>query len=323
MTFNALPSQTTDDYNNKQYFQIANQVQISRGVFNFSLPFGREMTNVLGMRSGYTCCLANMHQGWTKFASHLWYKNAKNGIAALTFSPNTLKSSVGEKNTAIEVSENTNYPFDSKISFNIKIASPTEFPFELRIPGWCNEALILVNGKKLSIEKGGQIVSINRVWSNLDRLEVEFQMELTTSNWGKNSRAVERGPLVYALKIKERWEKGHQEVEGDYFSVYPESIWNYGLLQDVVKNPKENLKVKVVNKVTTDFIWNLDHAPIEITASGKQIPGWKINNDGTANQPVTTRQGLYQGKVSDKIEQITLIPVGCTKVRIVAFPVVK
>lgn len=73
MTFNALPTQTTDDYNAKQYFQIANQVQVKRGVFNFSLPFEREMNNVYGMRSGYTCCLANMHQGWTNFTQHLWY----------------------------------------------------------------------------------------------------------------------------------------------------------------------------------------------------------------------------------------------------------
>jgi DUF1680 family protein len=323
MTFNALPAQTTDDYNNKQYFQMANQVQISRGVFNFSLPFSREMTNVLGMRSGYTCCLANMHQGWTKFTSHLWYKNAKNGIAALTFSPNTLKTTVGEKNTAIEVVENTDYPFDGKIRFEIKLASPTEFPFDIRIPAWCNEAVIMVNGKKLSVEKGGQIASINRVWSNLDKLDVELPMDLTTSNWGKNSRTVERGPLVYALKIKERWEKGQQEIEGDYYSVFPESIWNYGILQDVVNNPKDNLKVKVVKEVNGDFIWNLEHAPIEITAPGKQIPGWKINSDGVANQPVTTRHGLYLGKVSDKTEQLTLVPVGCTKIRIVAFPVVK
>jgi DUF1680 family protein len=322
MTFNALPSQTTDDYNNKQYFQIANQVQISRGVFNFSLPFDREMNNVLGMRSGYTCCLANMHQGWTKFVSHLWYKNDKNGIAALVFSPNILKTTVGESNVGIEVAENTNYPFDEKIRFDIRIATPVEFPFEVRIPAWCKEARIMINGKKLSTEKGGQIVSINRVWSNQDRLEVEFPMELTTSNWGKNSRAVERGPLVYALKVKERWEKGHQEKEGDYFSVFPESAWNYGLLQNVVKSPKENLKTKLVHPVTSDFIWNQEHAPIEITAPGKQIPGWKAI-DGVASQPVTTREGVYKGNVSDKVEQLTLIPVGCTKVRIVAFPVVQ
>ncbi|HYC87389.1 MAG TPA: beta-L-arabinofuranosidase domain-containing protein, partial [Chryseosolibacter sp.] len=47
MAYNALPAQTTDTYNEKQYFQVANQVQISRGVFDFSLPFDRGMNNVL------------------------------------------------------------------------------------------------------------------------------------------------------------------------------------------------------------------------------------------------------------------------------------
>jgi hypothetical protein len=63
MTFNALPTQTTDDYNMKQYFQIANQVQVSRGVFDFSLPFDRQMNNVFGLRSGYTCCTSEYAPG--------------------------------------------------------------------------------------------------------------------------------------------------------------------------------------------------------------------------------------------------------------------
>jgi len=322
MTFNALPSQTSDDYNNKQYFQVANQVQISRGIFNFSLPFDREMNNVLGMRSGYTCCLANMHQGWTKFVSHLWYKNANNGLAALAFSPNILTTTVGKNNTDIEISEKTNYPFGDKILFSFKIKNSVEFPFELRIPGWCREAVITLNGEKIRSEKGGQIITINRKWSDLDLLEAEFPMELSTSNWGRNSRAVERGPLVYALKIKERWEKGHETSEGDYFSVFPESEWNFGLLEEVVKNPEGNLKVKHVKKAGDDFVWNLDNAPIEIYAPGKQIPQWKAVG-GVAMQPVTARDGIYMGKVADKTEQLTLVPVGCTKIRIVAFPVVK
>lgn len=322
MTFNALPSQTTDDYNNKQYFQIANQVQISRGVFNFSLPFEREMNNVLGMRSGYTCCLANMHQGWTKFAQHLWYRNGKNGVAALAFSPNTLKTTVGSANTEIEIAENTSYPFDDRIQFDLKMKTPVEFPFEIRIPAWCKEPSVKVNGKKIPVENGAQIIAINRKWSNLDQVVVHFPMEVTTSNWGRNSVAVERGPLVYALKIKERWEKGHEATEGDYFSVFPESEWNFGLTQDAVKNPNEKIRVTEIKPAGNDFVWNLKNSPIEITVPGKQIPGWKAV-EGVAFQPVTSREGVYKGKVSDKINQLTLVPIGCTKVRIVAFPVVK
>ena len=322
MTFNALPSQTTDDYNNKQYFQIANQVQISRGVFNFSLPFEREMNNVLGMRSGYTCCLANMHQGWTKFAQHLWYKNGKNGVAALAFSPNIMKTTVGSANTEVEIAENTSYPFDDRIQFDMKMKTPAEFPFEIRIPAWCKEPSVKVNGKKVTVENGARIISINRKWSNLDQVVVHFPMEVTTSNWGRNSVAVERGPLVYALKIKERWEKGNDAAEGDYFSVFPESEWNFGLTQDAVKNPEEKMRVSEIKPAGSDFVWNLKNSPIEITVPGKQIPGWKAV-EGVAFQPVTSREGVYKGKVSDKISQLTLVPIGCTKVRIVAFPVVK
>ena len=275
MTFNALPSQTTDDYNNKQYFQIANQVQISRGVFNFSLPFDRGMNNVLGMRSGYTCCLANMHQGWPKFAQHLWYKNAKNGLAALAFSPNTIKTTVGADDTEIEIAENTTYPFDEKIQFDLKIKNSVEFPLDIRIPAWCKDPSIKINGKKLPVENNGQIISINRKWSNLDQLVVNFPMEVTTSNWGRNSTAIERGPLVYALKIKERWEKGNDEKEGNFFSVFAESEWNYGLVQDAILNPKEHLKAMEVKAVNSDFVWNLSHAPIEIKVPENKFPDGK------------------------------------------------
>lgn len=147
-------------------------------------------------------------------------------------------------------------------------------------------------------------------------------MEVTTSNWGSNSRAIERGPLVYALKLEEQWQVGNEETEGIYYSVFPKGDWNYGLLEAIIKDPVKNLEVKNIKPVTGNFIWNLSHAPIEIIASAKKIPGWKMLNE-VAPQPVTDRTGIYKGKVDDTIEKITLIPYGCTKVRIVAFPVVK
>lgn len=323
MTFNALPTQTTDDYNDKQYFQIANQVQVKRGVFNFSLPFEREMNNVFGMRSGYTCCLANMHQGWTKFTSHLWYGTPDKGLAALAYSPNQITAKVGEKNMEVVIDEETNYPFDDLITFHINTKEDVAFPMQLRIPAWCKQAAISLNGEQLRSEKGGQIITVNRTWQNNDKLTLQLPMEVSTSNWGRNSRTVERGPLVYALKLEERWEKGHDEKEGDYLSVYPKGNWNYGLLEKVVQAPAENLEVRKVKPVTNAFVWNLQNAPIEITAPAKRIPGWKIIENGTAPQPVTARDGLFMGQVDDKVETVTLIPYGCTKVRIVAFPVVK
>lgn len=320
MTFNAMPQQTTDDYNEKQYFQIANQVQISRGVFDFSLPFSREMNNVLGMRSGYTCCLANMHQGWTKFASHLWYGTKNNGIAALEYSPNTVTAKLGAAQTEVIIQEKTSYPFSDRIDFELATPKDVAFPFQLRIPAWCTEATISLNGKELRKGKSGQIVTLNRTWKSGDLLTLQLPMKVTTTNWAKNSRVVERGPLVYALKLEEKWEKGHDEVEGDYYSVFPKSPWNYGLLESVVQKPSS---VQVTQQpVAPDFVWNLAHAPIELTTEGRKIPGW-VAVEGVAYQPVSDRGGTYRGEVSPKVEKLTLVPIGFTKIRIVAFPVVK
>ncbi|HET9487249.1 MAG TPA: beta-L-arabinofuranosidase domain-containing protein, partial [Chryseosolibacter sp.] len=320
MAFNALPAQTTDTYNEKQYFQIANQVQISRGVFDFSLPFDRQMNNVLGLKSGYTCCTSNMHQGWTKFASHLWYQTADDGIAALAYSPCTLTTLVGGARTPVTVNEVTNYPFDDQIHFEVSTKKAVNFPLRLRIPSWCREAVVMLNGKVLQTAPGGKVITIKRLWENSDKVTLQLPMETTISNWGRNSRTIERGPLVYALKLGERWEKGTQEKEGDYFSVYPTEEWNYGLVDDIVSRPTETLEVKVKPFPKT-FKWNLQHAPIEIIASAKKIPAWKEVN-GVAHQPVTDRTGIYKGEVEKEVKRITLVPYGFTKVRIVAFPVV-
>jgi uncharacterized protein len=321
MTFNALPTQTTDDYNAKQYFQIANQVQVSRGVFDFSLPFDREMNNVFGLKSGYTCCTSNMHQGWTKFASHLWYKTHDRGVAALEYAPNELTTQVGKDNKTVTIKEVTNYPFRDEIQFEFTMQGSVEFPMQLRIPSWCKKADIMLNGKSFASEAGGKVFTINRKWSNGDKILLKLPMEITTSSWAKNSRVVERGPLVYALKLGERWEKETEKTEGDYFSIYPTEDWNYGLLEDAIKNPSKHFAIKE-RALPEKFVWNQQNAPIEITARGKKIPAWKLV-DGVAHQPVTPRDGVYKGAVEPEANTITLIPYGCTKVRIVAFPVVK
>jgi uncharacterized protein len=321
MAFNALPTQTTDDYNAKQYFQVANQVEVSRGVFDFSLPFDRQMNNVFGLRSGYTCCTANMHQGWTKFASHLWYGSNDNGVAALAYSPSVLKTKLGKDQNEVTIREITNYPFEETVTFEIATKRATAFPLHLRIPAWCKEATVTLNGKLLRTAQGDTIVVIDRVWNDKDRLVLALPMEVSTSNWAKNSRVIERGPLVFALKLGERWEKGTQEKEGDYFSVYPTEEWNYGLLEAIVKDPKANLKV-TTRPMPAKFVWNQKVAPVEITASAKKIPDWKVVN-GVAHQPVTDRTGIYKGRVEEQVVSIQLIPYGFTKVRVVAFPVVR
>ena len=323
--FNALPTQTTDDYVHKQYFQMANQVQVCKDVYDFSLPW-EGMHNVFGAPVSCTCCLCNMHQGWTKFATHLWYATPDEGLAALAYSPSTITAKVAN-GIPVTISEETLYPFSGTINLSISLPKSASFPLELRVPGWCAEAAINLNGQKLQTGKGGTMIHIVREWKNGDKLTLEFPMQVTTSNWGKNSRAIERGPLVYALKVGARWEEKQEpgNNSGPYYEVYATTPWNYGIEKAVVENPVANSKV-IEKKVEGNFFWNPEKAPIEIQVSGRKIPGWVLSNSAPT-QPVTDRFGNYagrtDGKVDEKVETLTLIPYGCSKLRIVAFPVVK
>ena len=72
IAFNALPTQISDDFMTKQYFQQANQVMVTRHRRNFDQDHGGT-DNCFGLLTGYPCCASNMHQGWPKFTQSLWY----------------------------------------------------------------------------------------------------------------------------------------------------------------------------------------------------------------------------------------------------------
>ena len=319
MTFNALPAQTTEDFFHRQYFGIANQVEVKKGIYNFSLPFSRKMNNVYGPFAGYTCCTANMHQGWPKYISHLWYATTDGGVAALVYGPNKLETKL-PNGVELTIDEQTQYPFEDQIKFIVQPSKPSDFPIEFRIPIWCKEAIIHVNGKEIKREKGGQIVRIKRIWNKNDQVDLFFPNEITTKNWAKNSRSIEKGALIYALKIKEEVTKQIHPQEGEYLEIMPKSDWNFGLLKTTISNPIPNTSFHTV-PFPKDFKWNSMSSPFEITTLGKKIPDWKTQ-DGVAHQPITTRTGVYEGNVNKESETIRLIPFGFTRLRVVAFPVV-
>ncbi len=126
--------------------------------------------------------------------------------------------------------------------------------------------------KVIRSEKGGQVITVSRLWKNGDKLKLELPMEVQVSQWGSNSRAIERGPLVYALKLKEEWKKETDEQQGDYFTVHTRDAWNYGLVAEQLKQAPAAWKVQQLQPLKDDFVWDLQHAPIEIKVQAKKDP---------------------------------------------------
>jgi hypothetical protein len=139
-------------------------------------------------------------------------------------------------------------------------------------------------------------------------------VEVAATTWPRNgSMTVNRGPLSYSVRIEEEWKRCGGNDEWPEWEVLPKSAWNYAL---VVRGGSPVID-SVKAKSTKPQPWTVESAPIELTASVKRIPGWDIGEDETVEvvpeSPVDP---------SEPVEQITLIPMGCARLRISCLPVI-
>jgi hypothetical protein len=322
IAFNALPSQVDEDFVNRQYFQQANQVMISRHTRNFDTNHsGTDLC--YGLLSGYPCCTSNMHQGWPKFTQNLWYATADKGLAALVYSPSEVSAYVAD-GVEVNIKEETNYPFEELVRFTVSTgkAGPVSFPFHLRIPQWCKSATIKVNGVVLQQAEGNQIIKINREWKSGDKVELSLPMHIFKQTWYENSMSVERGPITYALKIGEevklvKNEKDPIDYGNSYKEVMPTTPWNYALPDGADTKMEDRFKVEKTG-ILTNYPWTSANAPIRLVTKGRRVPSWQLYNEMSGPIPYSL---IYERETVDKPEDIILIPYGCTRLRISQFPV--
>ena len=126
------------------------------------------------------------------------------------------------------------------------------------------------------------------------------------------SVSVERGPLVYSLRIGEAWSKLKQTGPVADWEVYPTSPWNYGLRVDL-KNPSTSIQVREAPIARQPF--NNSSPPVALEAKARRLPQWVIVDDSAAPPP--------QGPVTSRLEDapVTLIPYAAARLRITSFPV--
>ncbi|WP_276255991.1 glycoside hydrolase family 127 protein [Halomontanus rarus] len=106
--------------------------------------------------------------------------------------------------TAVDVTQTTDYPWEVDVRIDVRPAEPTEFTVSVRVPDWCDQASISVNGEPVSVPDDGY-VEVDREWDD-DRIDATFEQRVVPvrshpaveDNHGRV--ALTRGPLVYCLE---------------------------------------------------------------------------------------------------------------------------
>jgi hypothetical protein len=315
VAFNALPATFSPDMWAHQYDQQVNQVLCSIDPDRNWTTNGPE-SNLYGLEPNYGCCTANFSQGWPKLAANLWKKTADGGLAAVVYAPCTIRTEIN--GVLVEIDVETDYPFRDVVKINVFTDQAVRFPIHLRIPGWAKGAVVRMEGEKEIKAQTGTYFRIEREWNNRETLTLQMPMTPRASRRFNNALSIERGPLVYALKIAEEWkrvnaDKPHRELPHGDWEVYSTSPWNYAL--DLTEEDVAGLSF--MEHPIGDMPFSPENAPVSVAVRGILLKDWRPVNGSAGELPLSPVQAAGEAV------NLVLIPYGCTNLRIGEFPTLK
>jgi len=150
------------------------------------------------------CCPPNIARLLSSLGGY-FYSVSGEGVWVHLYGESEVTTNI-DKDRKVTLHQHTDYPWSGEVS--IQIFSHKEVPFTLflRIPGWCQNAEVLVNGKPAeeSVEPASYF-PINRSWKDGDEIQLNIPMPvqfLQTHPHSHNTGrlAISRGPVIYCIE---------------------------------------------------------------------------------------------------------------------------
>jgi DUF1680 family protein len=151
-----------------------------------------------------TCCPPNLERTFGSLPGY-FYSTSADGIYVHFYDNSELDWHL-ENGTGLKVTQKTNYPWDGNVEITVTPAQASDFTFYVRIPGWADQAQVIVSGKALSGVTPGTYLPIRRRWSPGDviQLKVDVVPQVIEANPrvadDTGRVAIQRGPLIYCLE---------------------------------------------------------------------------------------------------------------------------
>lgn len=188
--------------------------------FAYVNPLASEYGNIRKPWWDCPCCPTNVVRFLPQLPSYI-YGLKENTLFINLFIGSTATFKLND--TKISINQETDYPWDGRISLKINLAQPTNFTLAIRIPGWeqnkpvpsdlysylitnNSERTLTINNRPIETHLDKGFVKIRRIWSDNDIIELNLPMSIkrvVSNEKIKNNRgkvALERGPIVYCIE---------------------------------------------------------------------------------------------------------------------------
>ena len=149
------------------------------------------------------CCPPNTVRTIAEVSDYA-YSLDKAGLYVNLYGSNRLQQA------GLELTQESNYPWDGQVNLRIDKIPSQPFTIFLRIPGWCRQYAVQVNGQQVPLTPQEGFVAVKRAWKRGDRISLSMDMPVTLVESNplveetRNQVAVKRGPLVYCMESSDQ-----------------------------------------------------------------------------------------------------------------------
>jgi DUF1680 family protein len=202
------------------YNALLSGISLSADRFFYPNPLESHGEHKRSAWFGCACCPSNICRFIPSVPGYV-YAHKGDSLYVNLFMNNKANIELNDKQIGIE--QNTNYPWDGKVSMKINPGKLKKFTLMVRIPGWADnqafptdlyrfrsvdksKAMIRLNGSKVAYQLKNGYAVLSREWKESDQLVLELPMpvrELTANQLIKEDVgkvAIQRGPLVYCAE---------------------------------------------------------------------------------------------------------------------------
>lgn len=210
---------------------------------------------------GCACCPPNIARVLTSLGHYIY-----------TVRPDALLINLYVGNdVAIKIDENTlqlrisgNYPWQDQVTIEITSPVRVTHTLALRLPDWCAEPAVSLNGERVTGEVVRGYLYLNRCWHEGDKLTLTLPMPVRRVYGNPQVRqqagkvALQRGPLVYCLEEADNGANLHNLSlpENSAFRVFEgKGIFAHKML---IQAEGRGYHAK-----DTDALWQYDRSPVQ------------------------------------------------------------